>query len=92
MLAVTLSPVAEDEQQSAIQFLALENVLGNEIDTRCVWCIVFRMLSQNQLCTYSTEIQGGMNKYKLQTTQQKTIEKKDLDVVYELVKRVRRAM
>ncbi len=41
----------------AIGVLTLENVSGSEIQTR-MW-MVCRMLSQNQLRTDGTEIQGG---------------------------------
>ncbi len=47
--AATPTAVTKDEQWSVIRFLMLQNVSSSEILVKCVWRIVCRMLSQNQL-------------------------------------------
>ncbi len=51
MMVATPTAVPKGEQQIVMQFLTLENVSVVKFIWECVWCMVCRMLSQNQLWT-----------------------------------------
>ncbi len=69
-MAVSPIVMPMDEQRSVIRILTLENILGSKLHQRmCAVSVWYTKCYHNINCEpMSTEIQGGINKYKQQSS------------------------